>query len=122
MPPGCYINVNNPEKGHIGGVCTCEEVPELSHELEALHTAVIRAVRERIDNGSEDEDGNWKPVSNDDLRVALQLLKQNSVTANLAEVDAAALKSRMAGKLNFAALKDKVVPLPVTAVDSPPAS
>lgn len=97
-------------------------MPELSHELEALHTAVIRAVRERIDNGSEDEDGNWKPVSNDDLRVALQLLKQNSVTANLAEVDAAALKSRMAGKLNFASLKQKVVPLPLTASDSPPAA
>lgn len=83
---------------------------------------MIRAVRERIDSGSEDENGNWKPASNDDLRVALQLLKQNSVTANLAEVDAAALKSRMAGKLNFAALKDKVVPLPVTGADSPPAA
>ena len=96
-------------------------MPDLAQELEHLHAAVVRSVRERIDNGSEDEDGNWKPVSNDDLRVALQLLKQNAVTANLAEVDAAALKSRMAGKLNFAALKDKVVPLPTSGGSSPAA-
>ena len=87
-------------------------MPDLATELEQLHAAVVRSVRERVENGSEDEDGNYKPVSNDDLRVALQLLKQNAVTANLSEIDAAAMKSKMAGKLNFAALKDKVVSLP----------
>jgi hypothetical protein len=86
-------------------------VADLSKELEALHASVVRAVRERVENGSEDEDGNYKPVSNDDLRVALQLLKQNAITANLAETDTQALKSKMAAKLNFSALQEKVVPL-----------
>lgn len=86
---------------------------DLAKELEELHASVVRAVRERVDNGSEDEDGNYKPVSNDDLRVALQLLKQNAVTANLAETDAKALKSKMAGKLNFSALQEKVIPIRV---------
>jgi len=76
---------------------------DLNKDLEELHAEVVSAVRERISNGA----------SNDDLRVALQLLKQNSVTANLSENDTAALRSRMAGKLDFSALKDKpkVVPL-----------
>lgn len=76
---------------------------DLNKDLEELHAEVVNAVRERISNGA----------SNDDLRVALQLLKQNSVTANLSEDDTAALRSRMAGKLDFSALKDKpkVVPL-----------
>jgi hypothetical protein len=76
---------------------------DLNKDLEELHAEVVSAVRERISNGA----------SNDDLRIALQLLKQNSVTANLSEDDTAALRSRMAGKLDFSALKDKpkVVPL-----------
>jgi hypothetical protein len=76
---------------------------DLNKDLKELHAEVVSAVRERISNGG----------SNDDLRVALQLLKQNSVTANLSEDDTAALRSRMAGKLDFSALKDKpkVVPL-----------
>jgi len=74
---------------------------------------VVRTVRERIDRGGVDEEGNLVPTSNDDLRVALQLLKQNSITANLAESDTAKLRSRMASKLDFSALKDKpnVVPM-----------
>ena len=93
---------------------------DLAKELEELHASVVRAIRERVDNGSEDEDGNYKPVSNDDLRVALQLLKQNAVTANLAETDTSKLKSKMAGKLNFSALQEKVVPLRNTT--QPPAA
>lgn len=96
-------------------------MPDLAQELEQLHAAVVRSVRDRVENGSEDDDGNWKPANNDDLRVALQLLKQNAVTANLSEVDAAAMKSKMAGKLNFSALKDKVVALPRNG-DLPPAA
>lgn len=84
---------------------------ELGKELEALHAAVVSEVRHRIENGSVDDDGNHKPVSNDDLRVALQLLKQNAITANLSEADTTLLRSRMAAKLDFSALKDKVVPI-----------
>ena len=86
---------------------------DLAKELEELHASVVRTVRERVDNGGVDEDGNLIPTSNDDLRIALQLLKQNSITANLAESDTAKLRSRMASKLDFSALKDKpnVVPM-----------
>lgn len=86
---------------------------ELAKQLEELHAAVVETVTDRVRNGSYDDEGNLKPVSNDDLRVALQLLKQNSITANLSEDTTAALRSRMAGKLDFSALKDKsnVVPL-----------
>ncbi len=86
---------------------------DLAKELEELHASVVRAVRERIDEGGYDDEGNLKPTSNDDLRVALQLLKQNSITANLAESDTAKLRSKMASKLDFSALKDKpnVVPM-----------
>jgi len=88
-------------------------VADLAKELEELHASVVRTVRERVDNGGVDEDGNLIPTSNDDLRIALQLLKQNSITANLAESDTAKLRSRMASKLDFSALKDKpnVVPM-----------
>ncbi len=86
---------------------------DLAKELEELHSAVVRTVRDRIDKGGYDEDGNLIPTSNDDLRIALQLLKQNSIAANLAESDTAKLRSRMASKLDFSALKDKpnVVPM-----------
>jgi hypothetical protein len=84
---------------------------DLAKELEELHATVVRTIRERVENGSEDDDGNFKPTSNDDLRIALQLLKQNAVTANLAEADSSKLKGRMAGKLNFSALQEKVMPI-----------
>lgn len=92
---------------------------DLAKELEELHASVVRAVRERVDNGSEDEDGNHQPVSNDDLRVALQLLKQNSVTANLAANENEILKGKMAGKLNFSALQQKIIPLRKPEGESP---
>lgn len=47
----------------------------------------------------------------EDIRLALQLLKQNSITASMAEADTQALKSKMAGKLNFSALQEKVIPI-----------
>lgn len=86
---------------------------DLGRELEALHAAVVRTVRERIEEGGVDDEGNSTPVSNDDLRVALQLLKQNSVTANLSEADTTLLRSRMAAKLDFSALKDKTNVVPI---------
>lgn len=97
-------------------------MPDLATELEALHATVVRTIRDRVENGSEDEDGRWKPASSDDLRLALQLLKQNAVTANLSELDQSALKSKMAGKLNFSSLKDKIVRLPATTGHPPDAA
>lgn len=90
---------------------------DLAKELEELHTSVIREVRDRIDKGGYDDDGNLKPTSNDDLRVALQLLKQNSITANLSESDTAKLRSQMAGKLDFSALKNKANVVPMVRPD-----
>lgn len=75
---------------------------DLNAELEELHASVVRAVRNRIDTGEQ---------TNDDIRTALQLLKQNSVTAALDKDQAQELKSRMAKKLDFSALAGKVVPI-----------
>lgn len=90
---------------------------DLGKELEQLHASVIRTVRDRIDRGGMDDEGNPLPTSNDDLRVALQLLKQNSITANLSESDTAKLRSQMAGKLDFSALKDKSNVVPIVRQD-----
>ena len=76
---------------------------DLAKELEELHASVVRTVRLRIENGEE--------INNDDLRVAMQLLKQNQITANLAEINTEQMKSKMAAKLNFSSLKEKVIPL-----------
>lgn len=77
-------------------------MPDLNDELEELHRSVISAVRDRLDNGER---------SNDDIRTALQLLKQNSITAKIEENTADELRKQMAKKLDFSALKGKVVPL-----------
>ncbi len=77
-------------------------MPDLSQELEELHASVVRAVRDRIDSGEQ---------SNDDLRTAMQLLKQNAITAQLDKDTSAELKSQMARKLDFSALNNKVVPI-----------
>jgi len=75
-------------------------VPDLNVELEELHASVVRAVRDRIDNGEQ---------TNDDIRTALQLLKQNAITAQLDKDTSEQLKARMAKKLDFSALQNKVV-------------
>lgn len=74
---------------------------DLPQQLQELHESVVRTIKNRVELGGEPED----------LRLALQLLKQNSITASLAEADTQALKSRMAGKLDFSTLKEKVVPI-----------
>ena len=74
---------------------------DLAQELEQLHVSVVRTVRSRIESGED--------INNDDLRVAMQLLKQNQITANLAEINTE--QSKMAAKLNFSSLKEKVIPL-----------
>jgi hypothetical protein len=76
---------------------------DLAKELEELHASVVRTVRSRIESGED--------IDNDDLRVAMQLLKQNAITANLTEVNTEQMKSKMAAKLNFSSLKEKVIPL-----------
>ncbi len=75
-------------------------MPDLNGELEELHASVVRAVRDRIDNGEQ---------TNDDIRTALQLLKQNAITAQLDKDTSEQLKSQMAKKLDFSALQNKVV-------------
>lgn len=74
---------------------------DISQDLQDLHSSVIKTIKQRVELGGEPED----------LRLALQLLKQNSITASLAEADTQALKSRMAGKLDFSTLQEKVVPI-----------
>ena len=80
-------------------LCT---VPDLNEELNELHACVVAAVADRFRAGE---------ASNDDIRTALQLLKQNQITASLDKDQAAELKSRMASKLDFSALQGKVVPI-----------
>lgn len=63
---------------------------------------MVAAVRARIENGEQ---------TNDDIRTALQLLKQNSISAALNKDEAQELKNRMAKKLDFSALAGKVVPI-----------
>ena len=75
-------------------------MPDLNEELQELHASVVRAVRLRIDTGEQ---------SNDDIRTALQLLKQNAITAQLDKDTSEQLKSQMAKKLDFSALQNKVV-------------
>ena len=76
--------------------------------LAKLQSLTIETVIDRIEKGSVDKDGNYQPVSNDDLRLAAQLLKQNNITANLAEADNERLKSQMAKKLDFSTVRKKL--------------
>ena len=77
-------------------------MPDLNEELDKLHACVVAAVADRLAAGDP---------SNDDIRTALQLLKQNQITAALDKDQAAELRSRMASKLDFSALQGKVVPI-----------
>jgi len=53
----------------------------LREKLDSLNEAVTDLVLSRVTGEQLDDEGNPVPVSNDDLRVALQLLKQNSISA-----------------------------------------
>ena len=79
-----------------------------AENLAELQTLTIETVIDRIKKGSYDKDGNPIPVSNDDLRLAAQLLKQNNITANLAEADNERLKTQMAKKLDFSTVWKKL--------------
>jgi hypothetical protein len=53
----------------------------LREKLESLNEAVTDLVLNRVEGKELDDDGNPVRASNDDLRVAMQLLKQNSISA-----------------------------------------
>lgn len=91
---------------------------DLAKELEELHAAVVETITDRIRNGSVDDDGNQRPVSNDDLRVALQLLKQNQISAAAMPGTPTSDLARMAGKLDFQSLQQKVKVVPLQLKES----
>ncbi len=53
----------------------------LREKLESLNEAVTDLVLGRVEGKELDDEGNPVRASNDDLRVAMQLLKQNSISA-----------------------------------------
>lgn len=91
---------------------------DLREELQELHAEVVSAIRDRIRNGSVDEDGKHVPVSNDDLRVALQALKQNQISAAAMPETPTSDLARMAGKLNFKSLEQKAKVVPIRLDDT----
>ena len=87
---------------------------DLNEKLQRLHEAVVDLVTDRLENPVIDEETGMGGVSNEDLRVALALLKQNGVTAPVVEDSRISRASQLAGKLDFKGLQDKrpvVVPL-----------
>lgn len=90
---------------------------DLAKELEELHAAVVQAVKDRVQNGGYNADGNAIPTSNDDLRVALQLLKQNQISAAAMPDTPMADLARMQGKLNFQTLETKAKVVPIRLED-----
>lgn len=52
----------------------------LKKKLEELHEAVADVVLDVVQNGRPGPDDTIIPASNDDLRTALQLLKQNNIS------------------------------------------
>jgi hypothetical protein len=79
-------------------------VADLRDKLEQLHEDVVEVLSDRLKAGE---------VANDDLKMAMQLLKQNAISAAAMPDTPASDLARMAGKLNFSTLeeKTKVVPL-----------
>lgn len=83
---------------------------DLGKELDELHAEVVRLVREKVSTNGD----------SDDLRLALALLKQNNVTANLNGITDQALKQRMMGKLDFSDVQRRVIPLHAPTAEPPP--
>lgn len=77
---------------------------DLRDKLEQLHENVIELLSTRLQSSD---------VGNDDLKMAMQLLKQNAISAAAMPDTPASDLARMTGKLNFSTLeeKTKVVPL-----------
>lgn len=90
---------------------------DLAKKLEELHVAVVDVVKQRVEGGVLDSDGNLVPTTNDDLRVALQLLKQNQISAAAMPDTPMADLARMQGKLNFQTLEQKAKVVPIRLED-----
>jgi hypothetical protein len=75
---------------------------DLHKLLGEMHQEVIEQVLDDLRNGDRKARAE-----------AMQLLKQNSITASLSESDTAALRGKMAGKLDFSRIPgmDKVIPI-----------
>lgn len=75
---------------------------DLHKLLGEMHQEVIEQVLDDLRNGDRKARAE-----------AMQLLKQNSITASLSESDTAALRGKMAGKLDFSRIQgiDKVIPI-----------
>lgn len=94
---------------------------DLNQKLQKLHEAVVDSIAADVEALSQpmlDEDGNPVAVPLEQRqavqRVALALLKQNGVTAPVAEGSRMDQASKLAGKLNFQGLAEKrpvVVPI-----------
>lgn len=80
----------------------------LKEKLEQLHEDVVEVLSTRLQA---------QEVSNDDLRLAMQLLKQNSISAAAMPDTPASDLARMAGKLNFSTLETKAKVVPLRAED-----
>ena len=59
----------------------------LKQKLVELHHAVADTVLARVRNGTVGPDGETAEASNDDLKTALQLLKQNSISVAATPAD-----------------------------------
>jgi hypothetical protein len=83
----------------------------LNEKLEQLHADVVEVMSARMQG---------ELVSNDDIKTALALLKQNNITAPLGPaVPDADRAARLAGKLKFDGIKEKRgVVLPFSAPES----
>ena len=81
---------------------------DLRDKLEQLHEDVVEVLSDRLKAGE---------VANDDLKMAMQLLKQNSISAAAMPDTPASDLARMAGKLNFSTLEEKAKVVPLRAED-----
>lgn len=79
---------------------------DLRKTLEEIHETLAAEILEDLRSGDKNA-----------RRDALQLLKQNAITATLSQDDTDKLRSKMASKLDFSALKDKPNVVPLRAED-----
>jgi cytochrome c553 len=84
---------------------------DLNDKLAELHEAVTETILGRFRSGDD--------ISNDDMRVAMQLLKNNNISA-VATNDSPL--RHLAAKLDFSAMAEKVVPLRKATVSEAPQS
>jgi hypothetical protein len=81
---------------------------DLNDKLAELHEAVTETILGRFRSGDD--------ISNDDMRVAMQLLKISAVATNDSPL------RHLAAKLDFSAMAEKVVPLRKATVSEAPQS